>query len=721
MAPSKSQQLGIPMSKTGFIVCMLFASLGQVEAPLIAQLNAQQTPGTDPASEVKIPELAAGGLQESRTAEEDRLRGVERNDAQARLQSRIAELIAQLGDGNYHQRESAKWELGQIGLAAFEQLRQASQTHPNAHVARATRYLIDSQDVVWWLETDSLEVRELLTNYNDSAQDDRDIILQQLSERGTPDALLALCRLVRFESSELRSKSAALYLMQTISEKFEREPDVQRAKGTSSLPASIELALGDSNRTATTWLLGLMNDLRVLNTSVSQAVRGETLPHASAADLLPNANLARWQRLIAQEHAEVAREAADKQTKVETSQALERFRSIAVTLRFYRWLGSWLTEHRHRHDALEVVRPSVRLIGSEAHSLPSLQTAAMWALESSLPELVIELAKTYPEQFAEAPELGFFLAEGHLRMGNEARAQLAARAASDSIHTIVNKNSLNFRNVDTDEIQANQHYNLADSLARRGLIQWAEQEYLRALTFQARISSEIRAKLAQFYWGGGEHQKAAEILKPVADEVLESRDMDLPTAPNVYNNPGSTLANYYFYSGLAALDRGDKVSASDFLRKSVETEFALPNPDAVIAMKQLGAEEPFYSYYREQFERMSKNFRIQVLQAEEQLARATDRMSRAMSGPNLASECNQLAWLLSKCDTNPEEAISLSLRSLELVPDEPAYLDTLARCYFAAGNLEQAARVQKRAVQLEPHERQMAAQLKEFEDALAPQ
>ncbi len=144
------------------------------------------------------------------------------SDQEARLQAQVAKLIDQLGDANYHQRENAKWELERIGLAAFEQLRQASQTHPNAHVARAARYLLDSQDVVWWLETDSLEVRELLTTYNDSTQEDRDTILQQLAEQGTPDALLALCRLTRFESNETRSKSAALYLMQAITTQLER-------------------------------------------------------------------------------------------------------------------------------------------------------------------------------------------------------------------------------------------------------------------------------------------------------------------------------------------------------------------------------------------------------------------------------------------------------------------------------------------------------------------
>ncbi|MEO8272368.1 MAG: hypothetical protein ABI557_21850, partial [Aureliella sp.] len=82
-------------------------------------------------------------------------------------------------------------------------------------------------------------------------------------------------------------------------------------------------------------------------------------------------------------------------------------------------------------------------------------------------------------------------------------------------------------------------------------------------------------------------------------------------------------------------------------------------------------------------------------------------------------DCNQLAWLLSKCNISTTEALSLSLRSLELMPDEPAYLDTLARCYFADGQLEDAVRTQKKAIRLAPHERQMLKQLHEFELALA--
>jgi tetratricopeptide (TPR) repeat protein len=87
--------------------------------------------------------------------------------------------------------------------------------------------------------------------------------------------------------------------------------------------------------------------------------------------------------------------------------------------------------------------------------------------------------------------------------------------------------------------------------------------------------------------------------------------------------------------------------------------------------------------------------------------------------PDEATNYNQLAWLWANTDRNLKEALSLSLKSLELKPNEAGYLDTLARCYFALGDFENAVASQKNAVALDPHSGQMNRQLKQFEDALA--
>ncbi len=610
---------------------------------------------------------------------------------EAELQSRISSLIEQLADSNYHQRVNAKWELERIGLAAFEQLQLAAHSHPSVQIARAARYLIESQNVIWWLETDSLEVRELLKNYNDAKEDDKDTALQQLAERGTPDALLALCRMARFESSDLRSKLAALYLMEQIAKQMPDGSADSKAAIDASLAPSLRLTLGDSQRPSATWLYTLLDDLE----SASKTFGGKS-------------NLEAWRMLLGSEHAASA-------TSGEKSDELARRAALNVTMRFYRFLGTWITSHYSRQDAIKLVKPSLELIGKHAYAM---QTFAAWALEATLPELVPELAKVYPDEFSNEAQLGYFLAESHLRLNDATAAENAAETASASVAKQLEKLK-RLPSVDLSEIQASRHHKMARELAQRGLNHWAEKEYLRAIAFKPRIEASIRGDLAQFYWFGDEFEKAAAVLQPLAEEETAKKDVELPNAPGVFDNPNSIIANFNFYSGLAAIERNAKAQASEFLNKALEVETIAPNPDVVIAMKRLADEEPFKTYFESSFKQMASDFRIGVLQAEQELSRATDRMTRAMAAPRLAEECNQLAWLLSKCDSSPKEAISLSQRSLELSPDEPVYLDTLARCYFSAGNVQEAIRVQKRALKFAPHERQMAAQLREFEAAAA--
>ena len=80
----------------------------------------------------------------------------------------------------------------------------------------------------------------------------------------------------------------------------------------------------------------------------------------------------------------------------------------------------------------------------------------------------------------------------------------------------------------------------------------------------------------------------------------------------------------------------------------------------------------------------------------------------------VAVQCNQLAWLLSCTERKVNDAVMLSQRACNLEPDVGVYLDTLARCQFAAGNLEKAIELQSRAVKLMPFERSMKRQLDEF-------
>ena len=83
--------------------------------------------------------------------------------------------------------------------------------------------------------------------------------------------------------------------------------------------------------------------------------------------------------------------------------------------------------------------------------------------------------------------------------------------------------------------------------------------------------------------------------------------------------------------------------------------------------------------------------------------------------PEDATYYNQLAWLLANTEGDYDEALDCSRKSLEFDPHQAGYLDTLARCYFAKGDLESAIKHQTQAVKLEPFTMQIKSQLEFFQ------
>ena len=113
---------------------------------------------------------------------------------------------------------------------------------------------------------------------------------------------------------------------------------------------------------------------------------------------------------------------------------------------------------------------------------------------------------------------------------------------------------------------------------------------------------------------------------------------------------------------------------------------------------------------------MRQIFDRQIWDWEESNRQGDDSYSRSPTGLY-----NQWAWLVSNTEGDYDKAVRYSLRSLEFNPDQASCLDTLGRCYFSAGRIEEAVEVQRRAVELQPWMKIMRRQLDEFEAALADQ
>lgn len=618
--------------------------------------------------------------------------------------ARIDRLIEQLGDPSYIKRQSAKAELEAIGLLAFENLRNAT-SHPNIEIASSAQYLLQSMRVVWTLPTDAFEVQRLLKDYNEYRPSQRLDRMQRLARLRRADGYLALLRLMRYESHENLSKVAALYVMGAAIDDSPQDEAL-------AMTELIRTSLGDSNRVSAAWLREL---LRVLD--------------GQSKELQP------WQEFVLAERR-LLESNSDKTSEVAIKQ-------------LYRWTAKWLASQGRREEAVAFIEPSLELVGKDPSSTLD---DVVWMLEENLPEAVLKLAEQKPDLFATRARNRYLLAESYLKHGDTAQAERIAEEARNLVRTGIAIQRANGK----FDGEAMQRLDLARFLNLRGQYDWAEAELKRAEVMHAEeghLSDEaeldVRDELALFYWGADQPDRAAEALRPILQRAGLLSDATQPDQASDGNAPDEkspskrsaeqggdqdllrimsekTAArrgpsfreyvpgSYHFYRGLAATKAGNLLQARAELRAAVA--LVGQNPDVLIAMvKVAGDDAEFKAETERAINRLEQHYRSELVSEEAELVSSTTRQSRLESEMNIATDCNQLAWLLAGTGRKPREAIALSERSLTLSEENPIYLDTLARCHFSAGNIDKAIELQSRALALMPYERQMRRQLEEFQ------
>jgi tetratricopeptide (TPR) repeat protein len=83
---------------------------------------------------------------------------------------------------------------------------------------------------------------------------------------------------------------------------------------------------------------------------------------------------------------------------------------------------------------------------------------------------------------------------------------------------------------------------------------------------------------------------------------------------------------------------------------------------------------------------------------------------------------NGVAWETATADnaTDLELALKAAKRASEIREDkDAAILDTLARCHYELGQLDEAIKVQQKAVDLDSNMQQITAALKKYQDEKA--
>lgn len=571
-------------------------------------------------------------------------------------QEQITKLIEQLGDNDYYVRQQAQNELTRLGFEAFDAL-TAATTDEDLEISSRAKYLLRLMRVEWTAKNDPPEVKKLLKDYEIQPDEVRLARMRALAVMPAGKGIPALCRLVRFEKSELLSKKAVIEILQSPS-------GVEPQKGAAA--ETIRKLFEKSNRTSALWILAwlrLADDAEGMN---------------------------RWNRLIETESSLL------QHSSGETS------RDILGGL--IRYQIAWLKKHGQTQEAMTAMR---RLVDLETGDLETLSELLDWLVEQKAWKPINELTARFASRFNSEPILLYLLAQAQKERGDAAKAEDAAQRAFQI-------------NVGREEVKLLNRYLIAQRLSRRGLFSWAKREY-EYIIAQGGVNdmTAINAQwsLSEMFHDQGEDLAAANVL----EVMLKSTDSKTNSAvagriasalQRIYlfrnksaNNKiidrtiSEVRARMYFLQACHWERAGEQAKRGECLKKALDEEPG--DIDVLIACHRLPDQTPEYQ----------KKIKDLIRQTAEDL-----RVEIAAESDN-PSLYNQFAWLIANTEGNFDEALKCSQKSLELSPDNGGLYDTLARVYYAKGDYDNALKYQQNASELEPHSGLIAKQLEFFKKA----
>jgi tetratricopeptide (TPR) repeat protein len=479
------------------------------------------------------PETVAANVP-SDVASSDSVETGNEKSAKAEQQKKIAALIAQLGDKDYFVRQKAQEELATLGFEAFEAL-NAATTADDLEIATRAKYLLKLMRVEWTTAADPPEVKRLLKGYEMLDPDNRQARIRELATVPDGKATAALCRLARYEKSDVLSKWAALEIIQSTANG--EPPGAQRAN-------LVRKNIDRGSRPAVLWINAWLRMARD-----------------------PQGALDDFNRMIDDEMRVL------KRTPEQTSSDL-----IAALMRYD--IGQ--LKRLGKNDA--VVATMRRLIDLQKDDAGAITALAEWFLDQKAWAPLDELENRFRPRFAAEPVLLYLYAEAKLAQNDSPKAEeLAAQALK----------------LNPGRDAAPLHYVVADNLKRRGCIQWAinELEYLiTQIASQDSVGVRPVMELAEIYYDQGKNLEAGKAIEKFLKKP-SGRGFFTPGAAT--ESFGKQIkADMYYYYGLHWESQGDRKQQRDNMERAIKEDPASINaligyynlPDLTPAEKKKAAE-----------------------------------------------------------------------------------------------------------------------------------
>ncbi len=573
---------------------------------------------------------------------------------------RIAELIRQLGDPQYGRRERAAAELDSLGAAAIDQLLTAAEMSDDLEVALRASWLVESIPVDD--PGDPLAARSLLQGYKTKPLAERVVTMHWLLRLDDDAGITPLARIARLDRDATASRVAAALLAR------EWTPGDAFWPG---IAERIAMALGNSQR-PTARLLDSLVDFSQADSAAERRAARDT-----ARDLVALLDRSR--------PADVATASESLGDDSDSSAAITRDLGRTTQRLFERSLVLMLIETGEVEEARDIIRSVFAEFLAHGGD-DTLQTASniadtlIWAAAHGLPDVVDDIPIAGHDEVRTHFILKFAQALCERTRGNDTVAEQLAR-------TTFEQQGMSF----VDRLRA------GILLQKWGAGDWASREYTAVVDDnEAPAQQQVLASVmyAEFLHDRGRDGEAAGVLDRLVGADAGER---VPALRQLDRDPAQTRARADYFRACAAAAAGDTAAQRQDLEAAASG--VAPDVDALIALYHLPDNTPE--------QRQATLDRIQAA-----LARMEEEIQQVPDDPNTY---NEYAWLVSNTEGDFAKALRYSKRSLRDSFDNASYLDTLAHCHAAAGNLTAAIRTQRLAMRHEPHNRIIRLNLAAFE------
>lgn len=565
----------------------------------------------------------------------------------------IAALVDRLGDARPAVREQATEDLADLGSAAADELLRAAESPDDLERALRARWLIDRLPLT--LPSDPPDVTAILERFSKLDVTERIRRMHVLLRLENVAGVEPLARVARLERSPAVAEIAAALLAREWEPGDPLWPPVA---------AGIVAGLGESRRPPAAFLGAVVAGSR----SRTDTERRQAADAAAAA-------LA----TIAGSHSGGSTGLSDlgdpDEAVVDAADAVRILRRSLILMRL---------AAGQRDDALaEAQRLFDSTTVGDEPDLVAVDLA--WLADHGLPQAVELLPASVAGPQASRPLVAYAAAVARRRLGDEAGADALVSRARAAL--------------DADDSPASSRLQAAIILARWGAVDWSLAEHA-AIQADAEtsvgmlaLSATIAAEVLNEQDRCGE---AAALLRTLLEGPTRREGIDQALL-QVARDPAGVRSRMLYFEARAAAAGGDPAAERRLLDESL-TAYE-KDVDTLIAAYRVSAGD----------ERRRAEIRPRITKA---LAAIKDEIAAV---PDDATGYNEYAWLVSNTEGDVAEATACAKRALGISFDSAGYLDTLAHCHAAAGDLANAIRTQSLAVRREPHNRMLRRNLERFE------